>query len=239
MLPNWITENLPEAETPAVISFDGEHYVRTEPDGEQNKFPTLEEAYDHASTRNLSFDESVKENMDGFAYVPTEDKRYSRLLLAISTAERLEMLVHQFQDFLTVAQDYYASPESFRRAYHYVTMHPAFWTRHEAEPTYEWDNDYADKVWMRPYFKDGKTTWMLEAGGHIAPDYTSHYHDLRLDVYAASVEEGYIKLAAKVAQFFNDDGTEKENVEYEKSELELLLEERMSGLEDGENAEEG
>jgi hypothetical protein len=51
-----------------------------------------------------------------------------------------------------------------------------------------------------------------------------------LDIYAQTFEEAVVLLAQKVDKFFDIDGTERPDVEYEKSEIEKTLEERVKDL---------
>jgi hypothetical protein len=55
---------------------------------------------------------------------------------------------------------------------------------------------------------------------HVEPGYHEHYNDYRLHVFGKTVEDAMIKFAAKVDQFYADDGTEIPDVQYEKSPFE-------------------
>lgn len=239
-LPSWLEPLVPEVSEPAVISYENETYVVNDPNGNKTLFNNLEEAYDTSkSTNDVVIDESVPEYNDFFISVPCKDNNYNRVLFSFSDYDRLGVLENSYSIFLELAEKYHNNPSDFFLSYNFVTSHPAFWTRRDEEKTFDWNGDYSQNVWMSPIKgEDGNIVWMLEAGSHIEPDYTSHYHDLRLDVYAPTVEDGYIQLAALVSKFFYDDGSAKENVEYEKSELEITLEERMKELNDTEETDE-
>jgi hypothetical protein len=69
---------------------------------------------------------------------------------------------------------------------------------------------------------------MMETGSMVPPERKHRYHDLRLDTYEDTYEKGIIATAKLVHKFNDLDGSERPDVDYEKSELEVILEERMA-----------
>lgn len=259
-LPKWLDAIIPPAREPYTIDYANGKYVIFPPGSEYSNIVSehdnLVDAYDDAHARDNNDDNGgglditdnvpeVKDNSLGkmMLSVPTDNSKFLRALIFITDAERLNMLKYRYYSWLKHASAYKNNPDDFMLSYTFVDSHPSFWT-HEGAPgkeefTYNWNTeDYANKLWIHPtHDDDDNIVFMAEAGSHVPPDYTTHYHDLRLDVYADSYENAISKMAAKVHKFFAPDGSERENVEYEKSHLELLLEERMKDV-NAERAEE-
>jgi len=162
--------------------------------------------------------------------VPTKDtngREFHRLLLSHTDDDEIYLAKSSYLYWLESTLAYEANPNDFMTAWYWVDSHPAFWSRYK-EGSNDWSMNNNSNVWVGVTAKDtGETVIMLETGAAIEPARTSHYHDLRLDVYAPTYEEAFVKLAALVHKFFDIDGSERENVSYEKSKLELLLDERM------------
>jgi len=136
----------------------------------------------------------------------------------------------RYHSFLESTLRYEKDPDDFRTAWNWLDHHPAFWSR-RSEDDFYWSTESNAHIWMGVSAdREGNTVIMLEHGAAVRDSRTHHYHDLRLDVYAPTYEEAIIQLAAKVYQFFEVDGSARENVEYEKSELELVLEEKVAAL---------
>lgn len=231
-----------------------------EEDEKRKAYDSIKDAYEnnHELSSNMRIDDSVLKELDVedslFISYPSErNPKYSTMVVTTSDESRLMLLEYSYKSFLETAEKYREDPSNFRNAYSFVVDHPAFWIKpekfqkldkddsSESENTkwrrnYDWKTSCDQDVWTAPLFNKDKKTgelkhcWALEIGGHITDEYLYRYHDLRLDVYADTIEEAYVILAEKVNKFFNDDGTEKENVEYEKSALELELEERVAEL---------
>lgn len=228
-LPEWMKPHIPEPTEPIRIGYENNEYVVVEPNNKRTTYKNLEEAYDYSRENgDTIIEESVPEYDEMFIMVPMENGR-KRIILSFCDKDRLYLLEMDYENFLKTADEYHKNPTIFFNAYNYIDGHPAFWTMcGEKTPTYEWNRSHIRSIWSAPLSDDkGNLVWALETGAHT-PDFRSHYHDLRLDTYAPTIEEAYIKLAAKISKFYNDDGTEKTGVVYEKSETELLLEERMS-----------
>lgn len=171
-----------------------------------------------------------------------EDSPYGgRFYPTLSDEDRLRLVKTAYKTWREEAYPWWQEdPQKWDRAYAFIQGHPAFWVRREAKPTFEWETSAGfSSLWHGlTHDKEGKPCLMLEHGSHIAPEYTTHYHDLRLDVYAPTFEEGLVEMALLVDKFFHPDGTEREGVEYVKSPLELDLEEAVVSLEAWEKARE-
>lgn len=154
----------------------------------------------------------------------------NRLLISFTDAERISLAKNNYLNFLFSTERYYNNRNDFYMAFLWVKHHPAFWYRHREEYQ-EWETNYSGFWFEITKNKDNDVVYMLEAGAAIEPARLSHYHDLRLDVYASSFEEAYIQLAALVDKFFNLDGSERENVSYKPSELEVTLKESLARYE--------
>lgn len=229
MLPDWI--ELPSPKPFAEIDYMGGAYVLVV-DGEvlYSNDDDIYDVYSMASDYNFEFtpaaiEASGSEETWLGLHLPGDNGRMT-VMLALNDSERWDMLQN---DYYQAVDNVYAFRENpiIETAYDMLDTHPAFWTRRTAEPTWNWENDgHVQGFWFAPS-GDG---WMMEAGGHTE-DMTDKYHDLRLDVYEKTFEDCLLALAHKVDKFFNVDGTEIPNVEYEKSEIELRLEEAIKELE--------
>jgi hypothetical protein len=163
----------------------------------------------------------------------------TRLLISFTDDDRISLAKSNYLHFLFKTERYRTNPNDFYTAYSWVRSHPAFWYRNRADSSY-WETG-KDGFWLDiSKTKSGDLVYMLEGGAAVEPERTSHYHDMRLDVYAPSFEEAYIQFAALVDKFFNVDGSKRENVSYEPSELEKTLTERLSKLNEeyGDNGED-
>jgi len=134
--------------------------------------------------------------------------------------ELVSSLQQAFDKSAVYTQNYKEEPTNFVDAYQFINYHPAFWWRDSVDPDAQWHTDnYASRVWTEALGSADDYQWALEAGRSVEGDHTHHYHDLRLDVYGIPLETAYIKLAAIVIQVFEDDGTERENIEHLDSPL--------------------
>lgn len=245
VLPQWLEQILPEAPEPAVIEHNADTgtYSAIHPEeGSLGVFDTIESAYDAMEDAGyqFSFSDSVEEKHGRVVSVPTEDGKWNRMLLPRNEQSKLNRLKSAYLMWWGIAEAYLADPHDFIKAYEFLDGHPCFWT-HMKSPnsddtdfTFTWETDsHALRIWHRPVRNnDGNTVFMMETGAHVPESYTEHYHDLRLDVSADSYENAIIETAAKVHKFFHLDGSDREGVEYEKSELEEILDERVKDLEE-------
>lgn len=252
-LPSWLSHQLPEPRPPYTIDYKDEEYLVVSPHvgGDIERFSTIIEAYDHASDKDhndpdsggLSFSDELPEsneedNLLGMLVVDDGAKDMTkRLLISVTDEDRLESLKNTYEKWGEMHDSYVEDPADFLNSFYFLDQHPCFWVKaknHDNLPhaPYEWDTSgHSQKLWFFPTRDDaGSIAFMMEAGSHIAPDYLYHYHDLRLDAYSDSYENVIIETAALVHKFFHKDGTERENVEYEKSALEEHLEEQMDKL---------
>lgn len=250
-LPAWLREWVPEPRELLSLDYaDGVYSIAG------RDFPTLDGAYDWACSENLNFDisPSIPGEENGWVFGPVERALGGRLYFSSTDQDKMMLLQYAYQEFLQAAEGYLANPTDFLRSYRFLDHHPAFWVREdrprrgqreELNPTWDWKTGgHAMALWQCPMAlgpQDSEEqrahyplgySWAMEAGGHVLPGLQHHYHDLRLDVYGTSLEDAHTQLAALVHKFFNLDGTEREGVEYEKSELELTLEARMNSLQE-------
>lgn len=252
-LPEWLSNLLPEARKPYFIDYDEEtaQYVILSPTGEKvEEFDNLLEAHDRADHLDSENDSSggkdinanapeVKENdIRGKSMITIEqdDSKFLRMLFFTNDDTKIRILKYSYGYWQnTVLPHYRKNPSDFMASWHFLDSHPAFWTKSPYDNNrYSWETSgYAQSMWHVPSVDDEGTVYhMMEAGASVPPNHTEHYHDLRLDVFASSYEEAVVETAALVDKFFHSDGTERKNVEYEKSDLELILEDRIDDLEE-------
>lgn len=165
-------------------------------------------------------------------FVNKPGERLGNMLISHTSVDSLYLSKDHYLEFLKTAETYLNDPEDFLSAWYFLASHPYAWYRYDAGDEYSWSTDeLTSKIWVSPTKNDeGKLVFMMEAGGAVPPERTSHYHDLRLDVYADSYNEGIIQLAALVHKFYYLDGSERENVDYVKSQLEVTLESKMGDI---------
>lgn len=222
-LPDWLESNLPIPRPIEYITYaDGKFYFRGV------GYDSLIEAYDSAKPdANVDFHESVMDKMgwteDDFFLT---EKGHNRLLVTCTDQTYRWLVETAFTSAQGSIKHWRDNKDDFHASYYMLDTHPAFWTRLKVEPTTYWQD--SGIVSARFWFAPSTSGMMMECGAHIAPDYTDTYHDLRLDTYGKSFEDCIVQTAALVDKFFHEDGTERENVEYEKSELELTLESQMA-----------
>lgn len=206
----------------------------------------VEEAYDFSarlgdtifSGNYAHVDERWDEDrLSGSLSIPKRSKSGKitsyRLLISHTSTDSRILQYRSYLGFLQNALAYLKNPTDFMLAWNFLDHHPFAWYRWNKERPDDWATEgLISKMWLQPtYDKEGNILFMMEAGAAVEPERTSHYHDPRLDVYAPSFNDAIIEMAALVHKFFHLDGSERENVEYEKSELELTLEERMKEVE--------
>ena len=116
-----------------------------------------------------------------------------------------------------IAEVYHGAPGDFRASYMFLDTHPAFWWRDSNNVDAQWHVEgYTNKIWTETVGRSDSDgySWALEAGASVPDEHTQHYHDLRLDAYADTLEEAFVQLAYLVSEAFYDDGTEKEDTEH-------------------------
>lgn len=202
----------------------GDLYQQTREEG-QVKFTGDYSDLPYVSTRRPGSNSSLMMDIPG-----SEMKR----MLSSHTDKTSRFLdAENFLRFLYTATKYLENPNDFLNAWEFLDTHPYGWYRLNKDTTDWIMNELVSRMGVAPYLDDKTQTvvFMVESGATYPPERTNRYHDLRLDVYAPSYEQGIIDMAAKVHKFFYLDGSERENVQYEKSKLELLLDERLADLE--------
>lgn len=174
--------------------------------------------------------------IDGMWSVESEHKGYRIAMIGPVDTRALDFA--HFYQWLKEARHWIENQDDFMSAYGFLTGHPAFWKcpRPETHPN-EWSTDEGvSTIWSYPsYRKDGSIVMMMETGSMVPPARKHRYHDLRLDTYEGTYELGIIATAKKVHQFFDLDGSERPDVDYEKSELELILDERLAKMDEALN----
>lgn len=243
-LPKWLTDEFPEHDIVVPVTWNkDELFVIDYPDYDwpegHTTYVTIEEAYDDAQARGfeVEIDESCNGHggeLHGGLWFSTHrsERGTSRLLFSgSSTRNSVSVLEDSYKYFLELTEEYDKDPFDFVTAYNWLDRHPAFWVRPKNEKTFNWETDYRISdawVWVGRN-DDGQMFVCLETGGHVEDDYTHRYHDMRLDVTGNSMEDAYIKLAAKVRYFFDLEGNSLD-VEYEKSATEKRLESIIGDL---------
>lgn len=197
----------------------GYDYVKNELQGDVQFTGDVEEAFGKENTMLMT--------------VPSvhNGRTYTRMLISHTDRDSEYLQKNDYLGFLRTNLEYEKNPNDFYTAWLWLDSHPAFWFRDKKDST-DWVTRSISKVEVMLTKDDnGNTVVMLEHGAAVKPERVMHYHDLRLDVYAATYEEAIVKLAALVNKFFNYDGSEKENVEYVKSALEVKLDEAIAEYE--------
>lgn len=241
-LPEWLQKELPELRKETVLSYEGNQYVVTYPDDTKENFSELEEAYDSVDSKeyNLYLDESLP-GYDGsgmFFGEVDENKGTGRLMMSFTDKDHYDSLVEEYEEFLQVAKEYDNNSNDFVNSYKFVNQHPAFWVRGTNEKTFDWATashaEYGKaKLTLSMIKKDDKPHfWCIETGQHQDPEYIYRYLDPRLESHGDTVEEAFITLASLIKKFFNNDGTEIPNVEYEKQEWVKDLENSIDKIKD-------
>lgn len=128
----------------------------------------------------------------------------NRLLISFTDFDRLFLIKSRIYDFYKIAKKYHRNPKSFKNSYKFITNHLMFWTRSNGH----WD-DVPYVPWSTFIF-DRRRKCILEAGPHMkVMNYADTSYDYRLDGYGSTYEKAIIKMAQKIAKYYNDNGTEK------------------------------
>lgn len=237
-LPKWFLEELPEAKEPAVLSYQNNQYIAISPVKEEVAFSTIDEAYDYIQETwklEIKFDNNLPELKDSLTDLHLSGSRTKygiRILSSHTDQRKLEDFEKNYEEFLKIAEDYKADSADFQKAYIFIDRHPAFWNRPKQEHPWFWMtyghcNLHDGRLSLEPDFKDGKTYWHIETGAHVEPEYRERYHDYRLDSFGLTVESVFIKVAENISKFYNNDGTQKEDVPHVKPDWILEVEKRL------------
>jgi len=185
---------------------------------------------------------------------------YTRLLITFTDADCARLLEDAWARFLAIDRRWRKHP-TFYHSFAWLSCHPAFWTRELGAPRpgdanwsdeslWDWQtNGYVPDVFVyQGRLETTKAVVALEAGAHV-PDseqwdqttktryiiegtYTEHYHDLRLDVSAATYAKAIRKLARRVDRYFDVDGSERPGVRHKRTKLEKTLSKRAKDVTD-------
>jgi hypothetical protein len=176
-----------------------------------------------------ALDSGQIDGVDGMWSVASERKGFRTAMIGPVDTRGLDFA--HFYHWLKEARHWIENPDDFMAAYGFLEGHPAFWKRPrpETHPN-EWTtDDGVSTIWSSPTRReDGSIVMMMETGSMVPPERKHRYHDLRLDTYEDTYEKGIIATAKLVHKFNDLDGSERPDVDYEKSELEVILEERMA-----------
>jgi hypothetical protein len=218
------------------IKYNKEYGVFTA-DGMRERWDSIITAYDSLDKRNvdIEFDESIRESPEvdddsGLTMLGIKQKgtNFHRGLIGRVDSRPLDF--NTYYSFLLVAKAWIADQDNWVLAYNFIQLHPVFWScpRPEQYP-HQWDFDSGHgSLWVAVSTnKDGPVV-MMEHGSSVPPRHNHHYHDFRLDVWAPSFENGYVQMAQKVHKFFTLDGEERPDIEYQKTQLEVDIDDRLA-----------
>jgi hypothetical protein len=168
---------------------------------------------------------------EGMWSVESERKGFRTTMIGPVDTRALDFA--HFYQWLKEAREWIENQDDFMAAYGFLQGHPAFWKRSRPEEyPNQWSTDEGvSTIWSYPsYRKDGSIVMMMETGSMVSPERSRRYHDLRLDTYEDTYEKGIIATAKKVHKFFELDGSERSDVDYQKSELEITLDKRLAEM---------
>lgn len=234
--PAWLEAELPEVGELSVVSPCEGGFVIEDPDGGRSDvYPTLAAAYDGFDRavlgRNIVFSddcvaaEEGAEELLGGVVLPN-----GRFLIVFTDADELALLQEAYRSWQDVYEEWRQDPKDFVKAFYFLEQHPAFWVRATEERTFSWHTAAGAPREVCPWRDDqGNVGVSMELGAHVAPEYTTHYHDIRLDVTAGSYEEAVVELATRVDLFFDKDGVEREGVPFEEPEWMIEVRRRLEG----------
>lgn len=227
------------------------------------KGDTLAEAHDEARAMDLGdfiFSKKIlkkhkkKALSSTMISVPSGTKGFTRMLGMSTDDARLNSLKSAYAAFLKHDENWRNSP-NFYNSYFWLDAHPAFWTRMDWKTfnPWAWNTDdfmgFHNGVRLYVYkSKKGKVSFQFEMGEHVSESqewdednncyiltgaYKNHYFDPRLTVTAKTFEKAVIKAAKRLDKFYNTDGTAKENVDYEPSGEEIMIDDAVAQVSDG------
>lgn len=223
-----------------VISWDGSEFFSPGVEGFWENIENLYEFIENDLGHDADFDDSIYESgqvKDGVIGVSIPHKYGYRMLIGPVDTRNIE--VFHYYSYLCLARTWLTKQDDFVYAYRFLNEHPVFWSR-RSEVSTQWNTDSGlSSMWVHPTRNDkGETVVMLEHGAAVPDARTMHYHDMRLDIYEPTYEKAIIELAKRVHKFFYLDGEERPDVDYEKSQLEIELEERIKDFEEAQAQEQ-
>jgi len=206
-------------------------------EGIREQWDSIVDAYDSLDKKNvdIEFDESIRESLEvdtdsnlTMLSIKQKDSKFHRALIGRVNSRPLDF--NTYYSFLLTAKEWLTDQNNWVLAYNFIQEHPAFWSRPRPEQyPYEWDFDGGHgSLWIGVSTnKDGPVV-MMEHGASVPPLHNHHFHDFRLDVWAPNFEDGYVQMAQKIHKFFSLDGEDRPDVEYEKTQLEVDIEDRLA-----------
>lgn len=219
VLPEWLTNEFPEHLPPIVLSYDKEEFWAST-DSITTSFPSIEEAYDFASTLRSEYQVEFDSSVDGHGgrlldrnFLCDAVDGSSRFLGGYKTESFLEDLKEDYFQFITeTSLEYSLNPDDFITAWTWLTHHPVFWIKGTKEKSYYWATDsgldrMSINAWVNEETK--QPVVFLEHGPHHEENYTYYYHDIRIFVKATTFEEAIIDMAKKVNDVYGPDGYER------------------------------
>lgn len=176
------------------------------------------------------------EEIFGPGVPPSEGQRATRVLHGTTS---ITMSLKHINAYISWARDYVEwvnNPDSFYNAWQIVKHHPAMWLNGKEEATI--DTEREPWLWHEiGRTEDGETYHMFETGSAVPPERQHHYHDLDLDVYSSTYEEGIIELAWLINTKWHWNAAPRTTIELEESELQKTLRESVERYE--QNPDEG
>ena len=243
-LPDWLLENIPSIQEPATLSLREDKLVITYPDDTETIHNTLKEVQ-HQTHKVKCTDIKIlpevywhfgEDKEQGMLSFKTSEHLFS-MLLSYSDQDRFNSLKSSLQIAIENEELYLENPTDFFTAYHYIDTHPAFWTVMGELPSWYWATEgHCQRIshWVYKDDENGQLKICLETGSHVnkitdsVKIYQEHYHDYRLDVCADTFEQAFIKLAALLYKFFDNQGIERAEVEHQKPMWVLELEQQFT-----------
>lgn len=145
------------------------------------------------------------------------DTGSSTALFENSSKKKIIEIVQDIKYFeQVIAKAYHENPDNFMYAYRFINEHPMFWLKQEfSNGIFSWITDGGiDELTHFFYNQDeyddnSPIMCVIETGEHVAPKYKTRYFSPLLTVQAPTYEQAIIKCAARLAQFYNDNGEAK------------------------------
>lgn len=116
------------------------------------------------------------------------------------------------------AKAYHDHPKNFMYSYNFINQHPMFWLMKKMTDGKIFWIDDAGVEGLSIYFynedendDNSPVLCVIETGEHVEPEYTSRYFSPLLTIRASTYEQAIIKCAARLARFYKDDGTAKDD----------------------------
>lgn len=193
-----------------VVSWDGKVFTAT---GLKGEYVNIKDMYDVLEKLNgdsdFIFDESVGNapGVSSMGEMVFVDNKNQDILLGYLNPDTNAYF--SYYRFLSLAKEWLDNQENAMLAYNFINLHPAFWYRDTNERyQYDWITTGGQKtmdIWVSDDDK-GRMVVSLEHGEAVNPERNYHAHNSRLDIYAYSFEDAYIKMAKAVHRLFDLSG---------------------------------